>query len=160
MHLSRVYISPSSKKNKKGKFVYQIDEWGVDFQSEHEKYLVEKVFKKPVVITDYPKKIKAFYMRQNDDGETVRAMDVLMPGIGEVIGGSQREERLDYLIQRMNEMDIPKEELWWYLDLRRFGTVPHSGFGLGFERLVQFTTGMSNIRDVIPFPRTPLNASF
>ena len=153
-------ILKSSKKNKKGKFVYQIDEWGVDFQSEHEKYLVEKVFKKPVVITDYPKKIKAFYMRQNDDGETVRAMDVLMPGIGEVIGGSQREERLDYLMQRMNEMDIPKEELWWYLDTRKFGTTPHSGFGLGLERLVQFITGMQNIRDVIPFPRTPNNVEF
>ena len=153
-------ILKNSKKNKKGKFDFSIDAWGIDLQSEHEKFLVEKVFKKPVVITDYPKKIKAFYMRQNDDNKTVRAMDVLMPGIGEVIGGSQREERLDYLLKRMEEMEISKEELWWYLDTRKFGTVPHSGFGLGLERLIQFITGMHNIRDVIPFPRTPNNVEF
>jgi asparaginyl-tRNA synthetase len=121
---------------------------------------VEKHFKKPVVLTDYPKEIKAFYMRQNEDGKTVRAMDILFPGIGEMVGGSQREERLDLLLKRMEEMDIEKEELWWYLELRKFGTAPHSGFGLGFERLVQFVTGMGNIRDVIPFPRTPKNAEF
>jgi len=153
-------VLKNSKKNKKGKFTFPVDEWGIDFQSEHEKFLVEKVFKKPVVITDYPKKIKAFYMRQNDDGKTVRAMDVLMPGIGEVIGGSQREERLDLLLKRMKEMDIPEDELWWYLDTRKFGTAPHSGFGLGLERLIQFITGMHNIRDVIPFPRTPNNVEF
>jgi asparaginyl-tRNA synthetase len=137
-----------------------IEEWGADFQSEHERYLVEKKFKKPVIITDYPKDIKAFYMRMNDDGKTVRAMDVLFPGIGEIIGGSQREERLDMLKSRMAEMDIPEHELSWYLDSRKFGTAPHSGFGLGFERLILFITGMGNIRDVIPFPRTPNNADF
>jgi asparaginyl-tRNA synthetase len=133
---------------------------GVDLQSEHERYLVEKHFKKPVILTDYPKQIKAFYMRQNDDGKTVAAMDILAPGIGEIVGGSQREERLDKLTDRMNEMHISTEELDWYLDTRKFGTAPHAGFGLGFERLVQFVTGMSNIRDVIPFPRTPKSAEF
>jgi asparaginyl-tRNA synthetase len=134
--------------------------WGKDLQSEHERYLVEKHFKKPVTITDYPKDIKAFYMKQNDDGKTVRALDVLFPRIGEIIGGSQREERYDKLSQRIDELKIPVEALWWYLETRRFGTVPHSGFGLGFERLMLFITGMSNIRDVIPFPRTPNNAEF
>ncbi|MGG6294350.1 asparagine--tRNA ligase [Leptolyngbya sp. AN02str] len=134
--------------------------WGLDLQSEHERYLAEDLFKKPVIVTDYPKEIKAFYMRQNDDGKTVRAMDVLAPRIGEIIGGSQREERLDLLEQRMADFHIPAESMWWYLDLRRFGTVPHAGFGLGFERLVQFMTGMQNIRDVIPFPRTPQSAEF
>jgi len=153
-------ILRNSKPNKKKKFQYLIEEWGADFQSEHERYLVEKKFKKPVIITDYPKDIKAFYMRMNDDGKTVRAMDVLFPGIGEIIGGSQREERLVVLKSRMKEMDIEEKELWWYLDSRKFGTVPHSGFGLGFERLVLFVTGMGNIRDVIPFPRTPNNADF
>ena len=153
-------ILKNCKKNKKGKFRFPIDDWGVDFQSEHEKFLVEKVFKKPVVIIDYPKQIKAFYMRQNEDGKTVRAMDVLMPGIGEVIGGSQREERLNFLLKRMKEMDISEKELWWYLETRKFGTAPHSGFGLGLERLLQFITGMHNIRDVIPFPRTPNNVEF
>ena len=153
-------ILRNSKPNKKKKFQYLIEEWGADFQSEHERYLVEKKFKKPVIITDYPKDIKAFYMRMNEDGKTVRAMDVLFPGIGEIIGGSQREERLDVLKSRMAEMDIPEHELSWYLDSRKFGTVPHSGFGLGFERLILFVTGMGNIRDVIPFPRTPNNADF
>ncbi len=153
-------ILRNSKPNKKKKFNYLINEWGADFQSEHERYLVEKKFKKPVIITDYPKDIKAFYMRVNDDGKTVRAMDVLFPGIGEIIGGSQREERLDVLKSRMEDMQIPEHELWWYLDSRKFGTVPHSGFGLGFERLILFVTGMGNIRDVIPFPRTPNNADF
>ena len=153
-------ILRNSKPNKKKKFQYLIEEWGADFHSEHERYLVEKKFKKPVIITDYPKDIKAFYMRMNDDGKTVRAMDVLFPGIGEIIGGSQREERLDMLKSRMAEMDIPEHELAWYLDSRKFGTVQHSGFGLGFERLILFVTGMGNIRDVIPFPRTPNNADF
>ena len=142
-----------SKKNKKNKFQFPINEWGVDFQSEHERFLVEKQFNRPVIIVDYPKDIKAFYMRLNDDNKTVKAMDVLFPGIGEIIGGSQREERLNHLTQRMKDMSISKDDLWWYLKTRQFGTVPHSGFGLGFERLVQFVTGMSNIRDVIPFPR-------
>ena len=137
-----------------------MDEWGVDLQSEHERYLVEKHFKCPVILFDYPAKIKAFYMRLNDDGKTVRAMDVLFPGIGEMVGGAQREERLDVLQTRMSKMGVEEKELDCYLDLRRFGTAPHAGFGLGFERLVQFATGMSNIRDVIPFPRTPQNASF
>lgn len=141
------------------KFEYPIG-WGKDLQSEHERYLVEKHYMKPVIITDYPKDIKAFYMKQNDDGKTVRAMDVLFPGIGEIIGGSQREEDYDRLLARINEMNIPEKDLWWYLETRKFGTVPHSGFGLGFERLVQFVSGMSNIRDVIPFPRTPKNAEF
>lgn len=153
-------ILRQSKPNKKKKFKYPIDAWGADLQSEHERYLVEKHFKCPVILFDYPASIKAFYMRLNDDGKTVRAMDVLFPGIGEMVGGSQREERLDTLKARMVAMDIDPEELDWYLDLRRFGTASHAGFGLGFERLVQFATGMSNIRDVIPFPRTPQNASF
>ena len=148
--------SPAYKKKK---FQYDV-KWGIDMQSEHERYLVEKHFKKPVIVTDYPKEIKAFYMRQNDDGKTVAAMDILAPGIGEIVGGSQREERLDKLTERMKEMQVPAEELWWYLDTRRFGTVPHAGFGLGFERMVQFVTGMGNIRDVIAFPRTPKNAEF
>ncbi len=153
-------ILKESNHNKKKKFQYLIDDWGVDLQSEHERYLVEKHFKKPVILTNYPKEIKAFYMRQNDDGKTVAAMDILAPGIGEIVGGSQREERLEKLTERMSEMNIPAEELNWYLDTRRFGTVPHAGFGLGFERLVQFVTGMTNIRDVIPFPRTPKSAEF
>ncbi|MAH81635.1 MAG: asparagine--tRNA ligase [Flavobacteriaceae bacterium] len=155
-----ISILKNSKPNKKNKFKYKINEWGVDLQSEHERFLVEKHFKCPVIIYDYPTKIKAFYMRVNDDNKTVRAMDVLFPGIGEIVGGSQREERLEVLKKRMKELHVDENELWWYLDLRRFGSVPHSGFGLGFERLVQFSTGMSNIRDVIPFPRTPQNASF
>jgi asparaginyl-tRNA synthetase len=155
-----VQILKESNHNKKKKFQYLIEDWGVDLQSEHERYLVEKHFKKPVILTDYPKNIKAFYMRQNDDGKTVAAMDILAPGIGEIVGGSQREERLNKLTERMNEMHISTEDLDWYLDTRRFGTVPHAGFGLGFERLVQFVTGMSNIRDVIPFPRTPKSAEF
>jgi asparaginyl-tRNA synthetase len=148
--------SPAYKKKK---FQYEV-KWGIDMQSEHERYLVEKHFKKPVIVTNYPKDIKAFYMRQNEDGKTVAAMDILAPGIGEIVGGSQREERMDKLTERMKEMHIPAEELWWYLDTRRFGTVPHAGFGLGFERMVQFVTGMGNIRDVIAFPRTPKNAEF
>ncbi len=134
--------------------------WGADLQSEHERYLVEEHFKKPVILTDYPKEIKAFYMKQNEDGKTVRAMDVLFPNIGEIIGGSEREESYDKLLARIEELDIPMKDMWWYLDTRRFGTVPHSGFGLGFERLVLFVTGMTNIRDVIPFPRTPGKAEF
>lgn len=153
-------ILRESNHNKKKKFQFPITGWGMDLQSEHERYLVEKHFKKPVILMDYPKEIKAFYMRQNDDGKTVAAMDILAPGIGEIVGGSQREERLDKLEARMKEMHIPLEELWWYLDTRRFGTVPHAGFGLGFERMVQFVTGMTNIRDVIPFPRTPKSAEF
>jgi len=153
-------ILKDSTPNKKKKFQYLIEGWGADLQSEHERYLVEKHFKKPVILTDYPKEIKSFYMRQNDDDKTVRAMDILFPGIGEIVGGSQREERLDKLEQRMDEIGIPKDELWWYLDTRRFGACPHSGFGLGFERLVLFVTGMGNIRDVIPFPRFPKNAEF
>jgi asparaginyl-tRNA synthetase len=141
------------------KFEYPVS-WGLDLQAEHERYLVEKHFKKPVILSDYPKEIKAFYMKQNDDGKTVRAMDVLFPRIGEIIGGSQREEVYDKLVSRIREMGMPEDELWWYLDTRRYGTVTHSGFGLGFERLVLFVTGMSNIRDVIPFPRTPKNAEF
>ncbi|MBK7817552.1 MAG: asparagine--tRNA ligase [Sphingobacteriaceae bacterium] len=155
-----IAILRESNHNKKKKFQYLINEWGVDLQSEHERYLVEKHFKKPVILTDYPKNIKAFYMRQNDDGKTVRAMDILFPGIGEIVGGSQREERLEKLETRMKEMNIPVEELGWYLDTRRFGACPHAGFGLGFERLVLFVTGMTNIRDVIPFPRTPNNCEF
>jgi asparaginyl-tRNA synthetase len=149
----------NSKPHKKKKFKFPV-EWGIDLQSEHERYLVEKHFSKPVILTDYPKDIKAFYMKQNDDGKTVAAMDVLFPGIGEMIGGSQREESLEKLQTRMREMHIDEENLWWYLDTRKFGTAPHSGFGLGFERLVQFVTGMGNIRDVIPFPRTPGNVEF
>ena len=153
-------ILRESPYNKKKKFQFPITGWGMDLQSEHERYLVEKHFKKPVILSNYPKEIKAFYMRQNDDGKTVAAMDILAPGIGEIVGGSQREERQDKLEQRMKEMHIPIEEMWWYLDTRRYGTVPHAGFGLGFERMVQFVTGMSNIRDVIAFPRTPGNAEF
>ncbi len=155
-----IEILKNSKPNQKKKFKYLIDEWGADLQSEHERYLVEKHFKSPVVLYDYPAKIKAFYMRLNDDHKTVRAMDVLFPGIGEIIGGSQREERIEVLKQKMQDMNIDEKELWWYLDTRKFGTVPHSGFGLGLERLVLFVTGMGNIRDVIPFPRTPKNAEF
>ncbi|MBC32284.1 MAG: asparagine--tRNA ligase [Muricauda sp.] len=153
-------ILKNSKPNKKKKFEYPIEEWGADLQSEHERFLVEKYFKSPVILYDYPAKIKAFYMRLNDDEKTVRAMDVLFPGIGEIIGGSQREERLEVLQQKIKEFNIDEKELWWYLDLRRFGTAVHSGFGLGFERMVQFVTGMGNIRDVIPYPRTPQNAEF
>lgn len=155
-----IEILRESTPNKKKKFQYPVEGWGTDLQSEHERYLVEKHFKKPVILTNYPKEIKSFYMRQNDDGKTVAAMDILFPGIGEIIGGSQREERLDKLEQRMDEIGIPKDELWWYLDTRRFGACPHAGFGLGFERLVLFVTGMGNIRDVIPFPRFPKNAEF
>jgi len=153
-------ILKNSKPNKKKKFKYVINEWGADLQSEHERYLVEKHFNCPVILFDYPANIKAFYMRLNDDGKTVRAMDILFPGIGEMVGGSQREERLDVLKEKMKALDIDEEELWWYLDLRKYGTAVHSGFGLGFERLVMFATGMGNIRDVIPFPRTPQNAEF
>lgn len=155
-----IEILKESNHNKKKKFQFPITRWGMDLQSEHERYLVEKHFKKPVILSNYPKEIKAFYMRQNDDGKTVAAMDILAPGIGEIVGGSQREERQAKLEQRMKEMHIPIEEMWWYLDTRRYGTVPHAGFGLGFERMVQFVTGMSNIRDVIAFPRTPGNAEF
>jgi asparaginyl-tRNA synthetase len=154
-----VEILLKSKPHKKKQFKYPIA-WGVDLQSEHEKFLVEKHFKKPVVIVDYPKEIKAFYMRENSDGKTVAAMDILFPGIGEIVGGSQREERYDVLEKKCEEFNIPKEAIWWYLETRKFGTVPHAGFGLGFERLMMFVTGMSNIRDVIPFPRTPNNAEF
>ncbi|MFK5855308.1 MAG: asparagine--tRNA ligase [Bacteroidota bacterium] len=155
-----IQILRNSKPNKKKKFQFVIDGWGADLQSEHERYLVEKHFKKPVILTDYPKTIKAFYMKQNEDGKTVRAMDILFPQIGEIIGGSQREEDYDKLYTRMKEMDIPEESMWWYLETRKFGTVPHAGFGLGFERLMLFITGMGNIRDVIPFPRTPMNLEF
>jgi asparaginyl-tRNA synthetase len=153
-------ILRNSKPNKKKKFKYIINEWGADLQSEHERFLVEKHFKCPVILFDYPANIKAFYMRLNEDEKTVRAMDILFPGIGEIVGGSQREERLDVLVEKMKVLDIPEEELWWYLDLRKYGTAVHSGFGLGFERLVMFATGMNNIRDVIPYPRTPQNAEF
>lgn len=153
-------ILRDSTPNKKKKFQYLIEEWGADLQSEHERFLVEKHFKCPVILFDYPAKIKAFYMRLNEDGKTVRAMDILFPGIGEIVGGSQREERYDVLIEKMKALGIDEKELWWYLDTRRFGTAVHSGFGLGFERLVLFVTGMTNIRDVIPFPRTPQNAEF
>lgn len=153
-------ILRNSKPNKKKKFQFPINEWGADLQSEHERYLVEKYFKCPVILFDYPASIKAFYMRLNDDGKTVRAMDVLFPGIGEIAGGSQREERLEVLKEKIKAIGLDEKELWWYLDLRKFGTAVHSGFGLGFERLVQFATGMANIRDTIPFPRTPQNAEF
>lgn len=153
-------ILKASKPNKNKKFQYIIEEWGADLQSEHERFLVEKHFKSPVILFDYPAKIKAFYMRLNDDGKTVRAMDILFPGIGEIVGGSQREERYEVLVEKMKALNIAEEELWWYLDTRRFGSAVHSGFGLGFERLVLFVTGMTNIRDVIPFPRTPQNAEF
>lgn len=150
----------NSNPNKKKKFQYLIDEWGADLQSEHERYLVEKHFRKPVILYNYPAAIKSFYMRQNEDGKTVAAMDVLFPGIGEIIGGSQREERYDRLLRRVEELNMPQKDLWWYLELRKFGSAPHSGFGLGFERLIQFVTGMGNIRDVIPYPRYPGNAEF
>lgn len=155
-----ISILKDSTPNKKKKFQFVIDKWGVDLQSEHERYLVEKHFKKPVILYDYPAEIKSFYMRQNEDGKTVAAMDVLFPGIGEIIGGSQREERYDRLRNRVNELQLPEKDLWWYLELRKFGSAPHSGFGLGFERLIQFVSGMTNIRDVIPFPRYPGNAEF
>ena len=155
-----IEILRNCKPNKKKKFQFPIHEWGADLQSEHERFLVEKYFKCPVILFDYPANIKAFYMRLNEDGKTVRAMDVLFPGIGEIVGGAQREERLDVLKEKMAALDIDEKELWWYLDTRKYGTAVHSGFGLGFERLVQFATGMSNIRDVIPFPRTPQNAEF
>ncbi len=155
-----IQILRNSKPNKKKRFQYVIEGWGADLQSAHERYLVGKHFKKPVIITDYPKDIKAFYMKQNDDGKTVPAMDVLFPQIGEIIGGSQREENYDKLYARIKEMNIPEESMWWYLETRKFGTVPHAGFGLGFERLILFVTGMTNIRDVIPFPRTPQNLEF
>ena len=154
-----IEILLSSKPNKKKQFKYKV-EWGIDLQSEHEKFLVEKHFKKPVVIVDYPSSIKAFYMRRNDDGKTVAAMDILFPGIGEIIGGSQREERYEVLEEKCKEFNVPKDDIWWYLETRKLGTVPHAGFGLGFERLMMFATGMNNIRDVIPFPRTPNNAAF
>ena len=154
-----IEILKNSKPNKKKKFEFIIEDWGADLQSEHEKFLV-KHFDSPVILYDYPASIKAFYMRLNEDGKTVRAMDILFPGIGEIVGGSQREERYDVLLQKMKALDIAEEDLWWYLETRKFGTCVHSGFGLGFERLVQFATGMSNIRDVIPFPRTPGNAEF
>ena len=153
-------ILRNSKPNKKKKFQYPVNEWGVDLQSEHERFLVEKHFKKPVIITGYPAKIKAFYMKLNEDGKTVAAMDILFPGIGEIVGGSQREERYDVLLQKVKDFNIPEESVWWYLDTRKFGTVEHSGFGLGFERLMMFITGMTNVRDVIPFPRTPKNCEF
>jgi asparaginyl-tRNA synthetase len=152
-------VLKNSSHYKKKKFKYDVS-WGIDLQSEHERYLVEKEFKCPVILSNYPSEIKAFYMRQNDDKKTVAAMDVLFPGIGEIVGGSQREERLDILKEKCAAFDISEEELWWYIDTRRFGTIPHAGFGLGFERMIMFVTGMSNIRDVIPFPRTPLNAEF
>lgn len=155
-----IEILKNSTPNKKKKFKYLVDGWGIDLQSEHERYLVEKHFKKPVILINYPKDIKSFYMRQNDDGKTVAAMDILAPGIGEIVGGSQREERLDVLEARMKEMNIPADELYWYLDSRKFGTAPHAGFGLGFERMILFVTGMTNIRDVIPFPRFPGHADF
>jgi len=155
-----INILRNSKPNKKKRFQFLINGFGDDLQSEHERYLVEKKFKKPVIITDYPKKIKAFYMKSNDDDQTVKAMDILFPMIGEMVGGSQREEDYEKLVSRMEEMDIDKKELWWYLETRKFGTCVHSGFGLGFERLMMFITGMKNIRDVIPFPRTPQNAEF
>ena len=154
-----VDILVKSKPAQKGQFAYPVS-WGTDLQSEHERYLVEKHFKKPVILTNYPKAIKAFYMKQDEDGKTVRAMDVLFPGIGEIIGGSQREENYDKLYARIQELGIHEESLWWYLETRKYGTAPHSGFGLGFERLILFVTGMGNIRDVIPFPRTPQNAEF
>lgn len=155
-----IEILRNSKPNKKKRFQYLINEWGADLQSEHERYLVEKHFKRPVILIDYPANIKAFYMKQNEDGKTVRAMDVLFPQIGEIIGGSQREENYDKLLEKINALDIPESSMWWYLETRKFGTVPHSGFGLGFERLILFLTGMTNIRDVIPFPRAPQNLEF
>ena len=159
-YMEAIEILKGSNPNKKKKFQFLIEKWGVDLQSEHERYLVEKHFRKPVIIYDYPAAIKSFYMRQNEDGKTVSAMDVLFPGIGEIIGGSQREERYDRLLKRVQELGLPEKDLWWYLELRKFGSAPHSGFGLGFERLIQFVTGMTNIRDVIPYPRYPGNAEF
>jgi asparaginyl-tRNA synthetase len=153
-------ILKNSKPNQKGQFKYKIEGFGADLQSEHERYLVEKHFKKPMILTGYPKEIKAFYMKQNPDGKTVAAMDILFPGIGEIIGGSEREADYDKLYKRIEELNIPMKDMWWYLDTRRFGAVPHSGFGLGFERLMLFVTGMTNIRDVIPFPRYPKSAEF
>lgn len=153
-------ILRNSKPNKKKKFQYLIEDWGADLQSEHERFLVEKHFQKPVILYNYPKEIKAFYMRQNDDNKTVAAMDILFPGIGEIVGGSQREERLDMLKQKIADFNIEEEEVWWYLETRKFGTCKHAGFGLGFERMMMFITGMGNVRDVIPFPRTPKNAEF
>jgi asparaginyl-tRNA synthetase len=162
-YTNAIEVLRDSNHYKKKKFQYEV-EWGTDLQSEHERYLVEKEYKRPVIITDYPASFKAFYMRRNDNTEpgkeTVAAMDILFPGIGEMVGGSQREERLDVLKEKCAAFHIPEEDLWWYLDTRKFGTVPHAGFGLGFERMVMFVTGMTNIRDVIPFPRTPLNAEF
>jgi asparaginyl-tRNA synthetase len=155
-----IEVLKNSTPNRKKKFQFVIDGWGVDLQSEHERYLVEKHFRKPVILYNYPAAIKSFYMRQNDDQKTVAAMDVLFPGIGEIIGGSQREERYDRLMKRVEELGLPEKDLWWYLELRKFGSAPHSGFGLGFERLIQFVTGMTNIRDVIPYPRYPGNAEF
>jgi asparaginyl-tRNA synthetase len=155
-----VDILRDSKPNKKKQFQYPVDEWGVDLQSEHERFLVEKHFQKPVIITGYPAKIKAFYMKLNEDGKTVAAMDILFPGIGEIVGGSQREERYEVLMKKIEDFHIPLESVWWYMDTRKFGTVEHSGFGLGFERLMMFITGMTNVRDVIPFPRTPNNCEF
>jgi asparaginyl-tRNA synthetase len=155
-----IEILMNSKENKKGKFQFPVEAWGCDLQSEHERFLVEKHFESPVVLFDYPAEIKAFYMKQNENGKTVRAMDVLFPGIGEIIGGSQREEKISVLKEKMKKMNVSEEELWWYLDTRKFGSVPHAGFGLGLERLVLFITGMTNIRDVIPFPRTPKTAEF
>jgi len=155
-----IEILENSKPNKKNKFQFPIQGFGTDLQSEHERYLVEKHFKRPVILVDYPKDIKAFYMKQNPDGKTVRAMDILFPGIGEIVGGSQREEEYDKLVTRIKEMGLKEEDFWWYLDTRRFGTAPHSGFGLGFERFMLFITGIANIRDVIPFPRTPKNAEY
>jgi asparaginyl-tRNA synthetase len=155
-----IEILENSKPNKKGKFQFPIEGFGTDLQSEHERYMVEKHFKKPVILVDYPKEIKAFYMKQNPDGKTVRAMDILFPAIGEIVGGSQREEDHDKLVDRIKEMGLKEEDFLWYLDTRKFGTAPHAGFGLGFERMVQFVTGMSNIRDVIPFPRTPKSAEY
>jgi len=153
-------ILRNSKPNKKKRFNYIIEGWGADLQSEHERYLVEKHFKKPVILVDYPSEIKAFYMKMNEDGKTVRAMDILFPGIGEIVGGSERESDLNILLDKMKAFNIPEEEMWWFLDTRRYGSVPHSGFGLGFERLMLFVTGMGNIRDVIPFPRAPKQAEF
>ena len=153
-------ILKNCNHNKKKKFQYLVDEWGIDLQSEHERYLVEKHFECPVILYDYPANIKAFYMRLNDDGKTVRAMDILFPGIGEIVGGSQREERYEVLKKKIADLIMDEATLWWYLDLRKFGTAVHSGFGLGFERLVLFATGMTNIRDVIPYPRTPQSAEF
>ncbi len=155
-----IQILENSKPSKEKKFQFPVNGFGTDLQSEHERYLVEKHFKRPVILTDYPKAIKAFYMKQNDDNNTVRAMDILFPAIGEIVGGSQREENYDKLMNRVTELNLPQKDLWWYLDTRKFGTAPHSGFGLGFERLILFITGMQNIRDVIPFPRTPKSADF